>query len=712
MIRTDVFAIASRPSLRCAAHGAAIAACAMQRRAHRAVAACALAFVFAPSFPGPASGATGPSLEWAVVPPVFGPAVAVPPLDTLAVTGGYGEVRSNHFHAGWDFSTGGRVGRPVRAPLAGWVERVRSSGVGYGRSLYLRADDGRLLVFGHLDAFAPALAALVDSAKRAAALYEQDLWPARGRFRFAAGDTLAWTGESGAGAPHLHVEIRHDDFAIHPLRGGLVPGRVGPPRLAWLTLEPLDERSRVAGGLMPRTIAPRGADTLEAEGRLRAVVRSVSGVPGAGDSPAWSTALEWNGETVEARLDSISWAGEMSEIDLLVDRGRIAGREGLVLWAPPGFRPRFLRASAPESAAAGVIEVRRGDPPRALRLLAREPGGAPVERTVVLRPPAGPGPAGTRRRPPARPTAKPAAAREPAWAYAVLPGPRVRVRVSGAPADVREASIGRAGEAGVRADWDGAAWVAILDGGPLPDASGLRVSGRRDGGGEWTADAGEAMWPAGAGAITPAPGMTLALSPGDVFEPGIAFTRVRPGAGARAQGLAAVGARVRMRPETLPLRRALRVTLPVASGDAARLGVYRRRGAGAWEWMGARHDAAARSLSAESSLPGEFAVLRDTLAPFVRALAPPRAAAKGPYSRWQLVASVVERGSGLDAGESAFFVDGARVPTEWDPEERELRWRPLAPPESGSHRYEVRAVDRAGNVASRRGSFVLDSARR
>ena len=118
--------------------------------------------------------------------------------------GGFGETRSNHFHAGLDLSTGQRIGAPVFAPGTGTLERVRTSGVGYGRSLYLRLTDGRLIVLGHLDAFEPRLAAWVDSVQRATATYEQDLWPEAGLFRYAVGDPMAWSGESGAGPPHLH----------------------------------------------------------------------------------------------------------------------------------------------------------------------------------------------------------------------------------------------------------------------------------------------------------------------------------------------------------------------------------------------------------------------------------------------------------------------------------------------------------------------------
>ncbi len=154
-------------------------ACAMQRRASRHVAACAGTLAL-----GALLGALVPAPSRAGAPAPLAPPLGVLPLPTLRVTGGYGEVRDNHVHAGVDLSTGGHVGAAVRAPLAGWVERVRASGVGYGRSLYVRSRDGRLLVFGHLDAFAPAVARYVDSVQVAGAQYEQDLWPAAGRFRF------------------------------------------------------------------------------------------------------------------------------------------------------------------------------------------------------------------------------------------------------------------------------------------------------------------------------------------------------------------------------------------------------------------------------------------------------------------------------------------------------------------------------------------------
>jgi hypothetical protein len=143
------------------------------------------------------------------------------------------------------------------------------------------------------------------------------------------------------------------------------------------------------------------------------------------------------------------------------------------------------------------------------------------------------------------------------------------------------------------------------------------------------------------------------------------------------------------------------------------VGLYRRDRAGRrWEFSRSRYDSTSRVLRAESSELGEFALLRDDAPPSVELLAPARVAAAGAYSRWTLRARVRDAGSGVEARESAFRVDGVRVPSEYDPEDGELRWRPLAPPPAGRHRYEVTVTDRAGQRTVRRGSFVLDSAHR
>jgi trigger factor len=69
------------------------------------------------------------------------------PLDLpRIVTSSFGEYRGGRFHAGLDLRTGG-IGKEEKAPLNGYVSRVRCSPSGYGKAVYLRLEDGNTAVF-------------------------------------------------------------------------------------------------------------------------------------------------------------------------------------------------------------------------------------------------------------------------------------------------------------------------------------------------------------------------------------------------------------------------------------------------------------------------------------------------------------------------------------------------------------------------------------
>ena len=705
----------------------------MQRSCARGIAACvlfALLFLTLAAEP-PVAGATSPE-------PLAPPWTQLP-LPVLRVTGGFGESRSNHLHAGLDFSTDGHVGAAVRAPFACWVERVRASGVGYGRSLYLHCANGSTVVFGHLDAYAAPVAAWVDSAQRASGQYEQDLWPANRRFRFTAGDTVAWTGESGAGGPHLHMEIRHGDFALDPLRAGIVQPSDAPPRLETLTLEPLDEGSFVQRGAGPFTIslATQRPETLVVVGRMRAVVRSRAGLPGASGVPAWSTELAWNvrewranvmsfegPNQVEARLDSISWAGEMAEQDLVLDRGRVTGSMGFILEEPPRFTPRLVHALQPSSDVQwrdvdstgapmepqprgepaevrwrGVIEMGDFSPPGHILFTARDPQGLEVHRTIWLRAPRfaerGPDSLGV------SPTPLDAA---PRWSFASLEDGRVRLALSDVPAGVRRVRLGVGGRS-APATLRAGTWTAIV---PIDRAeSNLHAQGVSANGTRWETSAPAQAWPQVARPDSlPLPaGGALVLPAVRTFEPLVLLIRSGTAPGA-------LGATASIEPRRAPLRRPAVISLPLPAGVAPEhVDIYRFDDDG-WSSLRANFDAVTRSFRTETSVLGTFALRRDDTPPLVTLLPAARHVPAGPYPRWQLEARVRESGSGLDPSASAFTIDGVRVPSEWDGEEHLLRWRPRRAPSPGTHRVAIRVVDRAGNAAQRTGSFVLDSAQR
>ena len=625
-----------------------------------------------------------------------------PPLD---ITGGFCEYRIGHFHAGLDLGTGRVVGKPVLAPADGWIERVRTSGVGYGRSLYLKTTDHRLLQFGHLDAFVEPIDLYVRARQDSAGQYEQDVYPEAGRFRFKAGERIAWTGESGAGGPHLHFEIRRGDMAYHPLRAGLVAPDTAAPTLAALTLEPLDDSSFVAGGAAPYTLRlGAAAETLGVRGRVRAVVAARDGAwRGVDRMVPWSVGMKWEGETVECRFDSVSWATDMSEGAYVYDAGRVIGDKGIVLWAPARFRPRVLVTSAPIARDAGTIHVRAGDRPRVLELEARDVAGNVARQAVVLM---------GALRPAARGVVATGRTGIDRLEFAALPGHALRITDRGAPAGSRNVRITVTSSGRERRATGGASgWTAVATPGIRRSmwAEEISVRGEDAQGAPWVhSQLGVAM------AVAPEEsshaehhGRRLEVPAGAAFEPGVVLFNPS-GMPAATSELTPLTVAFNAEPASLPLRAAARITIPLEGVGTRNVGVY-RFGDDGWEWVSATLDSARGTAVFESRRLGRFALLRDRVAPRVAlAPAPRRPKGRPAYHRWAIEARITEQGSGLDGRASYLVVDGKRMATEWDSEGDVLRWRPRRPAAAGRHRVVVVAVDRAGNVTRKPGSFVLD----
>ena len=163
-----------------------------------------------------------------------------PPLDgTLKASGSFGEVRSGHFHTGVDLKTDGKIDLPVRAVKAGVVVRIKVEIRGYGKAIYLNHDDGTTSVYAHLNRFEDAVNNWVKQKQYAKENYEVDLNPPTGKFRFEAGDIIAYSGNSGgSGGPHVHFEIREtaSQKPINPTKHGLIIDDQNPPELSVLAL--------------------------------------------------------------------------------------------------------------------------------------------------------------------------------------------------------------------------------------------------------------------------------------------------------------------------------------------------------------------------------------------------------------------------------------------------------------------------------------------
>src|SRR5262249_42868748 len=170
--------------------------------------------------------------------------------------------------------------------------------------------------------------------------YEQELSPAPGRFPVTVGQRVAWSGDSGAGPPHLHMEVRWADMAYNPLRFGLAIPDSAPPVLSRFILEPIDDASSVQGGSAPKPFAlPQ--DTIQVVGRLRVWVEAGDGITDRWprDAP-YAVSMEWNGASVEYRFDRVAWDGDMGAAEWVYDgRGTGSTRHWLARRPAPGFSP-------------------------------------------------------------------------------------------------------------------------------------------------------------------------------------------------------------------------------------------------------------------------------------------------------------------------------------------------------------------------------------
>ena len=165
-----------------------------------------------------------------------------------ALSSTFGESRSTAFHAGIDVKTWGQTGYAVQALADGYVWRLRTSPWGYGRAVYHKLADGRILVYAHLERFAAKLRRPVERAQAASQRYSVDLRFAAGEIPVRRGEVIAWSGASGAGPPHLHVEVRdRHNVPLNPLLHGFQVEDTVAPTIERLALVPLDARSRIEG---------------------------------------------------------------------------------------------------------------------------------------------------------------------------------------------------------------------------------------------------------------------------------------------------------------------------------------------------------------------------------------------------------------------------------------------------------------------------------
>ena len=172
------------------------------------------------------------------------------PLDIpLELSGTFGELRSNHFHAGLDIKTQGKVGFKVFAVADGYISRIKVQQYGYGKTIYITHPNGYTSVYGHLSKFNTKIDAYVKRIQYKKENYETgNIFPKKGAFILKKGQIIAFSGDTGgSGGPHLHFEIRDTktEHVINPILFGISIPDSKSPTIQSLLGYPLSEDARI-----------------------------------------------------------------------------------------------------------------------------------------------------------------------------------------------------------------------------------------------------------------------------------------------------------------------------------------------------------------------------------------------------------------------------------------------------------------------------------
>ncbi len=246
------------------------------------------------------------------------------PLKTsLFLSGNFGELRNNHFHAGIDLKTEGREGLKVYAPADGVISRIKVSAYGYGLALYINHPNGYTTVYGHLSNYNATITAYVRDIQYQKQSFDIDVEVPADLFPVKQGDVIAYSGNTGgSGGPHLHFEIREteSEHPINPLLFSFNIKDSTPPVIKGLMLYPLSKNASINGKHAQQQIPINEVNgkyiiadnkTISANGAIGLGISALDFLDGSSNRCGiFENTLQINGETLYSfRMDKFEFSG-------------------------------------------------------------------------------------------------------------------------------------------------------------------------------------------------------------------------------------------------------------------------------------------------------------------------------------------------------------------------------------------------------------------
>jgi murein DD-endopeptidase MepM/ murein hydrolase activator NlpD len=180
-----------------------------------------------------------------------------PPLDIpMQLSGNFGELRPNHFHAGFDLKTNQKEGLNVYAVADGYISRIKISTFGNGKTLYITHPNGYTSVYGHLQTMVGPIQEYIKKTHYKEKAFEIEMFLKPDEMVVTKGQLIALTGNTGASeGPHLHFEFRDSktEFIINPMFFGFdkYTTDTKKPVISNLYVYPLDDKTTVNQSKVP-----------------------------------------------------------------------------------------------------------------------------------------------------------------------------------------------------------------------------------------------------------------------------------------------------------------------------------------------------------------------------------------------------------------------------------------------------------------------------